>query len=148
MDLGILGSEYIFVVNWIELNWILFVYLFICFLGPHLWHVEVPRLTVESELHLRAYSTTTAVQDPSCVSDLHHSLQQGQICNPLSKVGYQGQILNPLARLGIKPWMLVGFVPCWSTVGTPVVNFRWVNFFVCFTYWECEWSFVTLRFFF
>ena len=26
--------------------------LFVCFLGPHLWHVEVPRLGVELELQL------------------------------------------------------------------------------------------------
>ena len=28
-----------------------FIYLF-CFLGPHLWHMEIPRLGVESELQL------------------------------------------------------------------------------------------------
>ena len=28
----------------------LFIYLFIYFLGPHLWHMEIPRLGVESEL--------------------------------------------------------------------------------------------------
>ena len=27
------------------------------FLGPHLWHIEVPRLGVESELQLLAYTT-------------------------------------------------------------------------------------------
>ena len=27
---------------------------FCCFLGPHLWHLEVPRLGVESELQLPA----------------------------------------------------------------------------------------------
>ena len=33
-------------------------------LGPHLWHMEVPRLGVESELQLPAYTTATAMQDP------------------------------------------------------------------------------------
>ena len=28
-------------------------FFFFSFLGPHLWHVEFPRLGVESELHLR-----------------------------------------------------------------------------------------------
>ena len=32
-----------------------------------------------------AYTTATTVQDPSCVCDLHHSSQQHQIFNPLSK---------------------------------------------------------------
>ena len=36
-----------------------------CFvLGPHLWHMEVPRLGVTSELQLPAYTTATAMPDP------------------------------------------------------------------------------------
>ena len=30
------------------------------FLGPRLWHMEVPRLGVKSELQLLAYTTSTA----------------------------------------------------------------------------------------
>ena len=30
------------------------------FLGPHLWHMEVSRLGVESEVQLPAYNTATA----------------------------------------------------------------------------------------
>ena len=33
------------------------------FLGPHLWHMEVPSLGVESELQLPAYATATATPD-------------------------------------------------------------------------------------
>ena len=33
------------------------------FLGPHLWHMEVPRLGVELELQLLAYTTATAMPD-------------------------------------------------------------------------------------
>ena len=43
---------------------------FVCFLGLHLWHMEDPRLGVKSELQPPAYTTATAVQDPSCVVDL------------------------------------------------------------------------------
>ena len=63
---------------------VLFIYLF-CFLGLHSWHVEVPRLRVESELQLPAYTTVTAMSDLSHVCDLHYSSQQCQILNPLSK---------------------------------------------------------------
>ena len=49
---------------------------FFVFFNKHLWHVEVPRLDVESELHLPAYSTATAMQDPSHIYNLHHSSQQ------------------------------------------------------------------------
>ena len=55
------------------------------FLGPHLWHMEVPRIGVESELQLPAYTTATATRDPSCIFDLQHSSQQHQILNPLSE---------------------------------------------------------------
>ena len=38
---------------------------FFVFLGPHMKHMEVPRLGVELELWLLAYATATAMQDPS-----------------------------------------------------------------------------------
>ena len=65
-----------------------FVCLFVCFvgfLGLHMWHMEVPRLGVKSELQLPAYTTATATWDPSHVFDLHHSSWQCQILSPLSK---------------------------------------------------------------
>ena len=57
----------------------------ICFLGLHLQHMEVPRLGVQSELQLPAYTTATAMPDLSLVCDLHHSSWQCWILNPLSK---------------------------------------------------------------
>ena len=63
-----------------------FIYLFIyLFLGLHLWHIEISRLGVESELQLQAYTTATATQDMSCVCDLHHSSRQRWILNLLSE---------------------------------------------------------------
>ena len=47
---------------------LLFYFLF-CFLGPHPWHMEVPRLEVKSELQLLAYTTATATPDLSHVCD-------------------------------------------------------------------------------
>ena len=43
---------------------LLFFLFFPCFLGPHLWQVEVPRLGVALELQLPAYTTATATLDP------------------------------------------------------------------------------------
>ena len=40
---------------------------------------------VESELHLLAYTTATAMQDPSHICILHHSSRQCHILNPLSE---------------------------------------------------------------
>ena len=35
-------------------------FFFFFFLGPHLWHMEVPRLGAKSEIQLPAYATATA----------------------------------------------------------------------------------------
>ena len=59
--------------------------LFFIFLGPHSWHMEVHRLGVELELQLPAYTTATGMWDPSRVCNVHHSLWQHRILNPLSK---------------------------------------------------------------
>ena len=47
-------------------------------LGPHLLHMEVPRLGVgsESELQLPAHDTAIATPDFSPICDLHHSSWQ------------------------------------------------------------------------
>ena len=52
-----------------------FLFLFF-FLGPHLWHMKVPRLGDELELQLPAYAVATATLDPSFIFDLHHSSWQ------------------------------------------------------------------------
>ena len=84
-----------------ELILILFIYLFIfCFLGLHLQHTELPRLGVESELQLPAYTTAIAMWDPSFICDLHRS-------------SWQCRILSPHSEPGIEPassWIPVGFL--------------------------------------
>ena len=37
------------------------------YLGPHQWHMEVPRLGIKSELQLPAYTIATAMPDLSCI---------------------------------------------------------------------------------
>ena len=62
-------------------------FFFFFFLGLYPWHMEAPKVGVESELHLLACATATATatQDPSHVYDLYHSSCQCQTLNPLSK---------------------------------------------------------------
>ena len=55
---------------------VFFGFFFFCFLGPYLWHTQVPRLEVESQLHLAAYTTATVMLDLSHVCNLYHSSQQ------------------------------------------------------------------------
>ena len=63
------------------------IHFFVLFLGLHLQPMEVPRLGVESELQLPAY-TGTATPDPC------YSLQQRQILNPLTEARDQTHILT------------------------------------------------------
>ena len=87
----------------------LFFFFFFIFLGPHLWHMEVPRLGVEQELQPTAYTTVTAMSDLSCLCNLHHSSWQHWILNPLSEVRDQTRILMDSSRVCYH----------WATMGTP-----------------------------
>ena len=84
-------------------NCFLYCFVLFCFLGLHLWHMEVPRLGVKLELQLPAYATATAMPDPRPVWDL----QQHQILNPLTEARNRTWILmdtswvcNPLSHNG------------------------------------------------
>ena len=89
---------------------ILFYFLFyFVFLGLYPWHMEVPRLGVELELQVPDYASVTATWDPSHVCDLHHSSQQCQILNLLSKVRDQTCILMDTSRVHY----------CWTITETP-----------------------------
>ena len=50
-----------------------------------MWHMEVTRVGVEPELQLQAYTTATAMPDPSRVCNLYHNSRQCRILNPLSE---------------------------------------------------------------
>ena len=77
------------------------IQLFLCvyFLGPHLQHMEVPRLGAEMELQLPAYTTATAVWDLSRICNLHHSSWQCQNLNPLSEDRVQTRVLMDTSRV-------------------------------------------------
>ena len=55
--------------------------------------MEVPRPGVKSELQLLAHTTATAMQDLSCVCDLHHSSRPHWIPDPLNEAKVQTRIL-------------------------------------------------------
>ena len=47
--------------------------------------MEVPGLEVKQKLQPPAYTTATAMPDPSHICNLHHSSWQRQILNPLGE---------------------------------------------------------------
>ena len=57
------------------------------FLGTH------PRLGVELEMQLQAYTTAMAMPDPSGIFNLHPQLWQRQILNPMNEARDQARIL-------------------------------------------------------
>ena len=61
--------------------------------------MEVPRLGVKSELQLPAYATATAMPDLSSICNLHHSLWQRRILNPLNEAGDQTRILMDTSQI-------------------------------------------------
>ena len=92
----------------------IFFFFFSVFLGPCLWHMEVPRLEVESELQLPVYPTATEMPDPRRVCNLHQSSQQCWILDRLSKARDQTCVLMETS------WACCG----WDTTGTPVLAFE------------------------
>ena len=90
-----------------------FYFFFFCFLGRHLRHVKVPRLGVEMELQLLAYTTATATPDLSSICNLHHSLWQYLILNSLSEAKDQTHILMDTSQSHFR---------C-ATTGTPQTLF-------------------------
>ena len=80
-----------------------------CFSEPHSQPMEIPRLGVESQLQLLAYTTATTPPDPSRIYDLHHSSRQHQILNPLSGARDQTHNLMVPSRIHF----------CCAMTGTP-----------------------------
>ena len=82
-------------------------FFFFLFLQPHLQHMEVPGLRVESELQLQVYTTAIPMPDPGCICDICYSSQQCWIINPLSEARDQtcnfmetSWVLNMLSHNG------------------------------------------------
>ena len=68
-----------------------------------------------------AYTTATAMRDPCRVCELHHSLQQHQILNPLSKARGQTCILMDASQVYTEPqWELQHLVFLKHCQGAPV----------------------------
>ena len=70
-----------------------------CSFGWHLQRMEAARLGVELELLLPAYTTATAMPDPSCVCNLHHGSQQHWILNPMRGARDRTPVLMDTSRV-------------------------------------------------
>ena len=75
--------------------------------------MEVPRLGIESELQLLAYTTAMAMQDPSLACDLHQSSWQHWILNPLNEARGRTHVLMDTSQVHYP----------WATMGTPGMTY-------------------------
>ena len=85
------------------------------FVGPHLQHMEVPKVGVELELQLLAYTTGIARLNLSLVCNLHYSSGQGRVLNPLRRPESEPTI----------SWMQIEFVttePQWELQDIPSLD--------------------------
>ena len=62
-----------------------FLFCFVCFLGPYLRHMEVPRLGAESAV-AASLRHSHSNSHPNHICDLYRSSEQRWNLNPLSKV--------------------------------------------------------------
>ena len=110
--------------------------------------MEVPRLGVESELQLLAYTTAISRQDLSCVCTLHRSSRQCQILNLLSEAR------DRTHNLMVPSWIRF----CCAMMGTPCShilnplrhcgNFSCLCYFLvapmpCGSSWARDWTCAT-----
>ena len=84
----------------------IYSFFFFFFLGPHLWHMEVPRLGVKLELQLPAYTTATASWDPSSAATYTTAHSNSGSLTHWTKPGTTTS------------WILVRVLYCWAAVGT------------------------------
>ena len=109
MDVVIFNNNIKIVVNLFTFLFRLF-FVFLPFLEPLPQHVEVPRLGVESELQLPAYTMATATEDLSHICDLHCNSQQCWIPYPPAPSGNLLSTLSPLFTISLNFNLLM--IPC------------------------------------
>ena len=97
---------------------LLSLFLFFIFL-PHLQYMEVPKLGVQLELQLPAYTTATAMPNPSCICNLHWSLWQHGILNPLREARDRIHILTDTS------WVLKPIEPQWELLCWILTSYPW-----------------------
>ena len=114
-DLTMYSVRFLFYVGYIvkiffSLLFVFFLlFIYFCFSGLHLQHMEFPRLGVELEPQLPASATTTAMRDLIYIFNLHHSSQQCWILNPLIEARNLTHILLHSTQVHYH----------WATTGTP-----------------------------
>ena len=101
---------------------LLFFFSFFCFLGLHLWHMEIPMLGVELELLLLAHATAIAM--PDLQHTHHHCSDESPTHRARPEMnlylhGYHSDS-SPLSNNR-------NTSPCFSTSQSPVLFGSWIG---------------------
>ena len=97
-----------FIESLLHLFFYLFLFIYLVFLGPHPWHMDVPRLGADSP----AYITATAMPEQSWICDLHH---HSWILNPVSEARHRTCLLIDTSQICLHH----------TTMGTPLMAFKY-----------------------
>ena len=89
---------------------LIYLFIYLCILGPHLWHMEVPGLGVES-----AYATAIATWYRSHICNLHHNSLQYLILNPLCEARDGPHIVMDTSRF-------ITAEPQWELPGNSILT--------------------------
>ena len=114
------------------------------FLEPHPRHMDVPRLGVKSELQLPAYTIATAMPNPSCVYDLHHSSQQQWILTQSKARDWTciltdtGWVRYHWATMGVFPFFISLMVRSFLALNNIPLS-RGTTVIYLFIYWRVCW---------
>ena len=82
---------------------------FFVFLGPHPWHIELPKLGVKSTVAAGLNHSYGNSSSEPCICNLHHSWWQRQILTPLSKARDHTCTLTDASQICFH----------WATTGSP-----------------------------
>ena len=107
-----------------------FILFILFFSALHQWHMEVPRLGVESELQLPAYNTATVSPDLSHNCDLHNSslqcwiIQVNQLighCDTINDFCFLHELTECQAQLSVKK-TCTSRKPCWKSFSSVIIK--------------------------
>ena len=102
---------------------------FLFFLGPHLWHMEFPRLGFPLGSTAAPHSTARATLDLSHICDLHHSSWQWGSLTYWSRPG-----IEPTSSRILEWFVFVTAGPPWELQKRQIFNCRCLVFQILYGY--------------
>ena len=107
-----------------------FVVIILFLLKPAIMAYGISQARGRTELQLPTYARATAMRDPSCICNLHHSLWQCKMLNPLNEARNRTHIFMDTS------WIFNPLSHIWEL---PHLLFRSVFFYISQTFVKLSW---------